>query len=411
MARRLYKLTDKTIQSLPEGNHSDGGNLYIRIRVKGDLVHRFWNIRYKSPVTGRIREMGIGSLEICSLREARQKAFHARKLIADGMDPLEERQCEQAEHLRRVGKTFAYAVQAYLQRQKVKWRDPKAPSAFLNTLEQYAFPIIGQKPVAAISQNDVLAVLLPIWESKTETARRIRNRIEQVLDYATALHWREGDNPARWNGPLAHILPEPAKLIRDRKQPHYALTVELLGQAIKHLEHVGSVGALAVRFCAFTVCRSGEVRGARWQEINLTDAVWTIPAHRMKAGKEHRVPLSRAAMSVLELAKPLYDGRMDALVFPNNKGAALSDVALSKALKNAAYPLTGDRKATVHGMRSTFRDWVAEETEYDATAAELALAHTVGSTVERAYRRGDMFAKRRALMEAWAERLSFKVNV
>lgn len=396
------QLTARKVDTLKDGSYSDGGNLWITVSGKSKV----WSIRYKSPITGKRREMGIGPLRDVTLAEARDKATQARRAIREGIDPIQQREEQRAARLLEVGMTFDTVAAKYIDEQKAAWKDERRPMNWTSSLTRLAYPVLGHKAVQTIGTEDVLAVLRPIWTTKTETASRLRNRIERILDYAGSHGWREGENPARWRGHLANILPKPSAVAKV--EHHAAVRWQEIGEVMAALAAAGGISALSVRFTCLTALRSGEVRGARWGEIDLAGKVWMVPAERMKTGSEHRVPLSGPALEILALVKPLAEGPRT-LVFPGRVGSQstsalskanagqLSDVALSKALHAAA----GTREVTVHGLRSTFRDWVSEATDYPGEVAEMALAHVIGSKVEAAYRRGDLFEKRRAMMEEW----------
>jgi integrase len=384
-------MTVRKVESLKDGAHSDGGNLWINVAGKS----RTWSIRFKSPITGKRREMGIGSARDVSLATARDLASEARKLLRDGIDPIDHRKKEKAALSRPAVLTFEAVAARYIEEQMPGWRDPRSAPVWTSSLKRLAYPAIGGKAIESISTHDVLAVLRPIWTTTTETADRLRGRLERILDYAGTHGWREGENPARWRGHLANILPKPSAVTRVEHHPAVPWTG--IGTVMTALASLVGVGALAVRFACLTAARSGEVRGALWAEIDLKAKMWVLAPERMKGKKEHRVPLSAPALAILQTVKParIVDG---ALVFPGGRlGKPLSDVALSKALHIAA----GTKDVTVHGLRSTFRDWVSENTDFPRDVAEMALAHTIGDKVEAAYRRGDLIEKRREMMEAW----------
>mgnify|MGYP001424250867 CR=1 FL=1 len=383
------------ISQLKEGSICDGGGLWLS--VKGGS--RLWEMRFKSPVTRTRRQMSLGSASVVTLAEARKRATECRRTIDQGLDPIEERKKEQAARKLESGVTFEEAASGFIRLQEAGWKDRKAVATWTASLGQYVFPAFGGKPVRLIDTPDVMAVLEPIWTEKNETASRIRSRIERILDYARAQGWRESENPARWKGHLAAMLPAPSKVAKV--EHHKAVALGDINRVMQGLSASGGIAAKAVRFTCLTAARSGEVRSASWSEIDLPAKLWTIPAGRMKAGKEHRVPLSADALSVLHEVLPFRDQKAGDLVFPGHKrGNPLSDVALSKALHVASET----KEVTVHGLRSTFRDWASEETDFPHEVAEMALAHTVGNKVEAAYRRGDLMEKRREMMEAWAKR-------
>ena len=372
------------------GMHSDGGGLWLRVQPNG----RAWVFRYTSPTTGRERRMGLGAVQDVSLVEARTAAGSARKQLHGGLDPLDQRELAAAERQRELI-TFRTAAEACIAAKQAGWRNAKHGAQWTATLEAYVYPRIGSRAVATVTKADVLEILTPIWQTKPETAARVRGRIETVLDYAKQRDWRAGENPAAWKGNLQHALAQRSRVARVVH--HAALPWQRVREVMTNLASSDGTGALAVRFTALTAARSGEVRGATWAEIDLEAKVWTVPASRMKAGREHRVPLSAGAIAVLQLARQRGDGTGH--VFPGGRSdKGLSDVAVSKALHLAA----GMKEFTVHGLRSTFRDWVADATDHQPDVAEAALAHALGDAVRVAYQRGDLFEKRRVLMEAWA---------
>ena len=376
------------------GNHADGGNLYLRIQPEGS---KSWVFRFKrrNPVTGKDKTtwVGLGSLELVSLAEARARALEYRKLLRNGGDPLAAERARRAGHA--GGRPFAEAMTLYIEAHRSGWRSEKHAAQWRATLEQHAARLLPLS-VTAIDTSAVLAVLRPIWNEKTETASRVRGRIENVLDYAAARGWRVGENPARWRGHLDKLLPPRSKVAAVEHHP--AVPWREIGRVMARLAESQGTAARCLQFLILTAARSGEARGARWKEIDLDAALWAIPGSRMKAGRDHRVPLSEPALTILREMKRL-KRRPDGLVFPGGKpGSPLSDVALSKALAVA-----GGGDATVHGMRSTFRDWSAEATAFPREVAESALAHTNKDKVESAYARTDHLDKRRSLMAAWGE--------
>ncbi|MBV1830526.1 tyrosine-type recombinase/integrase [Komagataeibacter sp. AV436] len=387
-----HRLKARQVDALKEGSLSDGGNLWVVARGGS----KAWSFRFKSPVTGKRREMGFGPTHDISLAEARELASAARILLREGIDPIDNRSDEKAQRKRERGISFEELAGRYITEQSAGWRDERWPALWRSSLEKHAYPILRQKPVSAIDTDDVLAVLRPIWTEKTETASRVRSRIERILDYAKTQNWREGENPARWRGHLSNILPAPGKVAQAG---HFAaLDRKDVPRVMAALTTSEGIAAKVTRFICLTAARSGEARGAVWSEIDLENHVWTIPKERMKAAKEHRVPLCDTAMAILREVMALRDQRHGDFIFPGQKaGKPLSDVAVSKALHIAA----GTKDVTVHGLRSTFRDWAAEETDYPREVAEMALAHAIGDKVEAAYRRGDLFAKRRQMMDDW----------
>lgn len=386
-------LTAQTVKNAGPGRHVDGGGLQLLVKPSGA---RSWVFRYM--LAGKSREIGLGpasGLGATSLADARDLAAALRLKVKVGIDPLAEREREAAEALaaaqaaKVAGVTFKAAAESYIAANEASWRNDKHRSQWRNTLSAYVYPVIGDLPVAEIDTPHVLEILEPIWREKAETASRLRGRIEAVLDSAKARGYRQGENPARWRGHLAQILPKRAKLSRGH---HKALPYEALPAFMADLRARQANAALALEFTILTAARTGEVIGATWAEIDLTKAVWTVPAERMKAGKEHRVPLSPRAVEILTEARALGTET----VFSGAAGGPLSGMAMAMLLRRMGL------EVTVHGFRSAFRDWAAERTGYSHEVAEMALAHTIGNAVERAYRRGDLFEKRRRLMDDWA---------
>ncbi|WP_408873326.1 tyrosine-type recombinase/integrase [Gluconobacter roseus] len=389
------QLTTRKVETWKSGNLCDGGGLWLIATP----TSRGWIFRFTSPVTGKRREMGLGSAYDVPLATARQRASEARLLLAEKIDPLDRKQeIDKARKLEQaLTLTFEQVARRFITEQASGWKDKKAEPIWRRSLEQHVFPVFGDRPVSRVSTDDVLNALRPIWDSKTETASRLRSRVERILGYAKAHGWCEGENAARWRGHLDAILPPPSKV--TKVEHHAAVERKDIGKVMASLAASDGLAAKAVRFVCLTAARSGEVRAATWNEIDLSSKVWIIPAGRMKAGREHRVPLTDSSMAILEAVTTLRDPENGDLVFPGQKaGKPLSDVALSKALHQAA----GTKGVTVHGLRSTFRDWAAEETHYPREVAEMALAHAIGDKVEAAYRRGDLFEKRRKMMEEWA---------
>ncbi len=385
------KLVPVTLKRLGDGWHADGGNLYLFIRGES----RTWVFRYVGP-DGKRKNMGLGSLDTLSLAVAREKVRNLRSQLKDPVSPIDPLQARREskdrvklEAAKRM--TFEQCAEAFLEAHSDKWSNPKHRAQWRSTLEQYAYPEIGALSVADIDTGLTLKVLEPIWRTKTETAHRLRGRIESVLDWARVRGYRDGENPARWRGHLDKLLPERNKIAKV--EHHAALPFGEVCEFMKTLRKREGVAAQALEFTIMTAARSGEVRLANWSEIDLSEQVWTIPAERMKANREHRVPLSGAALKVLQ-SLPTREG----YIFPGaKKGRPLSDMTLTAILRRMEF-----NEITVHGFRSTFRDWASEKTNYDTNTAEAALAHVVGDKVEAAYRRGDLFEKRRAMMSDWA---------
>ena len=379
------RLTAKRVEHLHKpGRHPDGDGLYLQVTQSGV---KSWVLRYER--NGRERMLGLGTLRDFSLKEARERARRARQLLADGVDPIDAQRAQRTVPTL----TFRQAVEAYNTRHEQKWTSRRPQ--FLSSLRRYAFPILGDLPLPVIDTPAVLRVVQPIWTTKTETANRVRARIEAVLDWAIVSgHRPKGDNPARWKGHLAMILPAPGAIAKV--QHHAALPWGEVASFMTDLRGHEGVAARALEFAILTAARTNEVIGARWSEIYFDAATWTIPASRMKADKEHRVPLAEAA---LELLRNLYtETGNDSVFIGRQRGLGLGDRALAEVLARM-----GRTDVTVHGFRSTFRDWAAEVSHFPNHVIEQALAHAIGNAVERAYRRGDLFEKRRALMEEWAQ--------
>ncbi len=384
------KLTAMGVAKLKSpGMYGDGNGLWLQITPGG----KSWIFRF--TLHGRAREMGLGSSAIYSLAEARERAVACRKLVNEGIDPIEARREKRRDTALDSAKsiTFKECAEAYIRAHAAGWRNPKHAAQWTATLANYAYPVFGELPVAAVDTALVMRVLEPIWTTKTETASRVRGRIESVLDWAKTRNHREGENPARWRGHLQNLLPKRSKVQKVQHFP--ALPYDEIGPFLSQVRGLGGVAPRALEFVILTACRTGEVIGARWIEINLNERIWTIPAERMKAGREHRAPLSDAALAVLE---PLRAAGGD-YVFPGSRrGKPLSNMAMLELLKRIKR-----EDLTVHGFRSTFRDWAAERTNFPREVAEAVLAHTLENKVEAAYRRGDLFEKRRELMDEWAE--------
>ena len=368
------------------GMYADGGGLYLQVTEGGAS----WIYRYM--LNGRSHEMGLGPLALYGLSEARALAQDARRLRHQGIDPIEHRRAARAQQRLDAAKavTFQQCAERYIASHRAGWRNAKHVEQWESSLRRFAFPVIGALPVQAINTALVMKVIEPIWNEKPETASRVRGRIESILDWAKARGYRTGENPARWKGHLKNLLPPRSKV---RKVEHYsAMPYDQLPGFMVELRAQEGVVARALEFTILTAARVSEALGARWLEIS--GDVWTIPAERMKGGKAHRVPLSQRAMDDLLEALP----RNGDLIFPGPKlGRALNINAPRKLLIEMGHSVT------VHGFRSSFRDWVSDRTNSPSEVAEMALAHVVGSKVEAAYRRGDMFEKRRRLMQQWAE--------
>jgi len=338
--------------------------------------------------------MGLGPLDLVGLAEARERATDARRQRERGIDPIEARNAQRAQERLADAKvlTFDQCRDAYHAAHRAGWRSPKHAAQWLNSLAAHVSPRFGPLSVGAIDTGLVMQVLQPIWNEKPETASRVRGRIESILDWAKVNGHREGENPARWRGHLDHLLPARAKV---QKVVHFAaLPYNDMSAFMGELAGRDGIAALALRFAILTAGRTGEVLGAKWSEIDLQGRLWIIPGERMKGGRDHRVPLSDDAMAILE---PLHRARTGDHVFPGGRRTRLSGMALLMLLRRM-----NRAELTIHGFRSSFRDWAAERTNFRGEIVEAALAHAVGGKVEAAYRRGDMLEHRRRLMEAWA---------
>lgn len=373
-----------------KGHYAVGGvtGLYLYVT---NTEAKFWVLRV--VIGQKRRHIGLGGFPSVTLAQARNKAREYREMISSGRDPVEDRKAtRQALALEQINtRTFEECALAYIQAKQDEWRNIKHRAQWIATLQTYSFPVIGNLDVAKVGLTEVLAVLEPIWKSKTETASRLRGRIESVLDWAAVRGYRDGANPARWKGHLATILQAPSKI--SKVTSHKALPIDATPSFMSALRQKEGIAAKALEFLVLTATRSGEVRGACWTEIDLKKAIWTIPAHRMKAGKEHRVPLSTPAIQLLESLPRFLDND---LVFPAPRGGILSDMTLTAVMRRMQVD------AVPHGFRSTFRDWCAERTHYPREMAEFALAHTLDNKTEAAYLRTDMLEKRRAMMQEWA---------
>lgn len=354
-----------------------------------------WILR--ATVGGRRRDMGLGGYPSVQLAEARQRARAAREQIRAGVDPITNLQKIKSELAasQRASINFKKCSESYIAAHQAGWRNQKHAAQWTRTLEQYAFPVIGDLRVDHIQLAHVLTILEPIWTTKTETASRLRGRIESVLDWAKGRGYRSGDNPAAWKGNLDAQLARPEKV--KRVTHHAAVPVSEMPSFYDSLKGVSGMGSKALKFLILTAARSGEVRGATWQEIDIERRTWCVPAHRMKAHREHRVALSSEA---IDLLRSMGVGRDSDLVFPSPNGKPLSDMTLSAIMRRMK------RTEVPHGFRSAFRDWVAELTTYPGEMAEIALAHVISNAVEAAYRRGDMFNKRLLMMDDWANYLA-----
>jgi integrase len=391
------------------GLYGDGGGLYLQVTARGSKswIFRYW-IAERDPTTGKVvrdpatkkvkgraREMGLGSCITVSLAEARDHALECRKLREKEIDPIEAREAarRQAALERARSLKFSEAAATYMAAHRVAWKNDKHAAQWASTLETYAYPLLGGVSVQSIDTALIMKVIEPIWATKPETANRVRGRIESILDWATVRGYRLGENPARWRGHLDKLLPSRSK-VRKTKH-HSALPYADLPAFLAALREQDGVAARALEFTILTAARTGEAIGARRSEVNVRERLWTVPAERMKSGKEHRVPLPDRAVELVATG-PAAD---DDFVFAGGRsGRPLSNMAMLMLLQRL-----GREDLTVHGFRSTFRDWASERTSFPSEVVEMALAHAIDSKTEAAYRRGDLYEKRRGLVDAWAE--------
>lgn len=391
MPRALNKLSQlKVTKTTKPGLYADGGGLYLQITVAGV---KSWLFRYMRA--GKARGMGLGPVHTISLAEARARALTCRRLLLDGVDPIDSRNADRAaQRVARANEmTFKQCAEKYIEAHRAGWKNAKHADQWTNTLTTYAYPVFDSLPVSAIDTGLVMKVLEPVWTAKTETASRVRGRIESVLDWATVRGYRSGENPARLKGHLDTLLPRRSRV--QKVQHHPALPYADLPGFMKSLRGEEGVAVRALEFLILTATRTNEVIGATWSEFILDEAVWIIPAERMKMRKEHRVPLSANAIALVKAREEMKQGDY---VFPGAKyQKPLSNMAMLQLLVRMKRD-----DITVHGFRSTFRDWAGETTHYPREVCEAALAHGIKDKAEAAYARGDLFAKRTALMQDWA---------
>ncbi|MFK7160245.1 tyrosine-type recombinase/integrase [Marinospirillum sp. MEB164] len=401
-ARELSAIEVKRLAT-KKGRHAVGGVAGLLLSVSSNKAAS-WLLRYstgeiRTSSTGKPfvanRDLGLGSYPDIGLAQARELARAMREKLANQIDPVMERKAAKQARLAELKRlvTFEEAAKHVIRKKQAESSNAKHAYQWERTLEVYAYPTLGKMAVADIELGHITKALLPIWEEKTETASRVRQRIEAVLSWATVHGYREGDNPARWKGNLDAVLPAPSKVAKV--QHLRALPIDEMPDFMLALKDKAGTAADCLAFTILTATRSGEARGATWEEIDLENKLWVIPAERMKADKEHRVPLSSAVLELLKQQQPATSG----FIFPSASGKPLSDVAMTQLLKR----MKVHDRATVHGFRSTFRDWTAERTATPHHVAEMALAHSIGNAVEAAYRRGDLLAKRAKLMQQWAD--------
>ncbi|MBF0379836.1 MAG: integrase arm-type DNA-binding domain-containing protein [Magnetococcales bacterium] len=394
----MGKLTKAIVERRnKKGLLSDGDGLYLQITATGC---KSWIFRFRDKSQHRYH--GLGPIHTLSLAEAREAARECRKLRLEGLDPIEEKKRRQSEAKLKAAKTisFSQCAEAYIESHRSGWKNAKHAKQWGATLSTYVYPVFGELPVAEVNVGLIMRAIEPIWTSKPETAGRVRGRIEAVLDWAKVRGYRTGENPAQWKGNLSHLLPARSKI--SKVNHHAALPHAEMAIFWKSLSQQKGTAAQALRFAILTATRTSETLEATWEELDMEKCVWTIPAERMKGGKEHRVPLSPATIAIL---KDMERQKTGDYIFPGMKsGRPLSNMTLLAVLKRMKRP-----DLTTHGFRSTFRDWAAECTDTPREVAEAALAHTLSDNVEAAYRRSDLFDKRQKLMEEWADYCNVKI--
>lgn len=387
--RSIHRLNSLSVNNTAKpGYYGDGGGLYLQISQFGT---KSWVFRF---TLHKKREMGLGPVHDITLKKAREIAQECRLLVREGIDPItyrKERRA-QAQNKSAAFMTFKECAEKYIRNNQAGWSNPKHAKQWTRTLETYAYPVIGPLPVAAVETTHIMEILEPIWSAKNETAKRVRGRVESILDAARVAKLRTGENPARWKGHLDKLLPASFKVAKVIHHPSLPYTE--IGNFMAALRAQDNIASSALEFLILTATRTNEVIDATFDEFDLDKGVWIIPADRMKAKREHRVPLSARA---IEIVKKMEEKRQNNHVFPGQRGKGLSNMAFLQ-LRNRMN-LTG---ITVHGFRSTFRDWAAEQTAYPSDVVEMALAHSVGNQVQQAYFRTDLFEKRTALMRDWA---------
>lgn len=390
MPRDAAGLTARKVETVREpGMYADGGGLYLQVTATGGKT---WIYRFQ--IAGKRREMGLGSLAVLTLAAAREKALEARRDVQSGIDPIEARKASTARAALEAARlmTFEDAATEYVRTHRAGWRNAKHAAQWTSTLRTYAYPILGKLPIADVDTGLVVKVLSPIWTEKPETAGRVRGRVESILDWARVQGHRTGENPARWRGHLDHILPSRRKVARPGH--HASMAYGDVPKFFLRLQAHDGLGARALELAILTAGRTGEVLGARWDEIDFDRATWTVPADRMKAGREHRVPLSAPALALLRKLEAIRTGDF---LFPGNRpGKPLSNMSMAMVLRRMKMD------CTPHGFRASFRTWAAEMTAFPEPVVEMALAHTIEDKVVAAYQRGDLFDRRAKLMDAWA---------
>jgi integrase len=389
-------LTVRNVETAKAGQYADGGGygLWLKVSKSGS---RRWFVRYVSPCNGKRREMTLGSFPIITLSAARQAAIDAHRLVAAGIDPIENRDSKRLTASSTL--TFTQTAARYIRIHRRGWRNKKHARQWVSTLKKYARPVIGNNPINQISTDDVIKIVSPIWLTKNETAKRVQSRIENIIDFATAYKWRSGENPARWRGHLDKLLVKPGKL--SEKNHHPSMPYSEVSTFFVNLSQIKGIAAKALHFLILTATRTSETLNASWSEIDINNAVWIIPASRMKAKRDHRIPLSEAAIEILKNI-PRIEGE-DWVFLGGRVNRPLSSMALLMTMRRLGYGVNGKYGNYVpHGFRSTFRDWCGEVSNFPTAIAEAALAHVIGNKTEAAYARGDLFDKRCNMMSEWA---------
>ena len=392
MARQINKLSDRQVKAEKRpGRFADGNGLYLQVSQSGA---KSWLFRFMQD--GRSREMGLGSTNAVSLAEARTTAIECKRLLRDGIDPINDRKERlfKTKAEKKDALTFKHCAKEYLKAHSASWKSDRHAEIWASSVKRYAEPVIGEMPINLVDHGHIMRVLDPIWRTKTETAKKLRGRLESILDWATVQDYRKGENPARWKGHLDKLLPKPSEVSKVKHFP--ALPYQEINAFMDELRQREAPSALALRLIILTATRSGELRGAVWPEFNLANATWTIPAERMKAGKEHTVPLCPEAVSILEALPRM--ANTDHLFTGAKSGKPLSDVVFKKLMERM-----NRVGITTHGFRSTFRDWAAEQTSFPREVIENALAHRLKDKAEAAYFRSNLLNKRRELMNKWGK--------
>ncbi len=391
----MGNLSAQAVKNAGPGKYEDGDGLRL---VVSSTRSKKWVLRI--TIAGKRREMGLGAYPLVTLAEAREKAEVARKAVSQGQDPIANRKAEVVEEAPPEIPTFTQVAARYIRAHRHGWSNIKHARQWCATLKTYARPILGKKAINAIGTEEVLTVLTPIWKKKTETAKRVQGRLENIFDFASARKWRDATNPARWRGHLDKLLPRPTRV--QQVEHHPAMPYDAVPAFIPELKGKSGVSALALQFLILTACRTGEVIGAQWSEIDMEAGIWTIPAIRMKAKREHRVPLSPEALAILKSLPRLANNPH--VFYGSRQQRPICNMAMLQQMRGMGYGVGGNRGDYVpHGFRSSFRDWAGEVSSYPRDVCEMALAHVIENKVEAAYRRGDLFEKRRNMMEEWAQ--------